>query len=251
MPDEPQDAKRAERPLDRQEVEAAKWRIAILSKRGKTLGGVAALGLIAFLLFPARSNDIPVAIPSDQEVGAVVDPGQESATEDEPSEEPPSNGAPVGVLGEDPKGDGENGESKPVKPEEDVPGADIKSVSYESGPSEEPCFVIDVYGDGDAAALRASNYIISVDVVGPDGEVWQARAEFFQGEPDPGLVRLGPDRVRLEGAFMTPFWQSPDILRVCVDSGETSLAVATFSVTIFVLTSGGEYSDSAEGVAGS
>ena len=47
---------------------------------------------------------------------------------------------------------GKNGESKPVTQEEDVPGADIKNVRYELGPSGEHCFFIEVYGDGKKTA---------------------------------------------------------------------------------------------------
>ncbi|MFV2001267.1 MAG: hypothetical protein ACC654_12965, partial [Acidimicrobiia bacterium] len=164
-----------------------------------------------------------------------------------------STGGKTGSLvGSDPEGDGKNGESQPVTAEDDVPGGDIEFARYEPGPAGENCFIIEVYGDGETTAADATNEIIDFEVVEPDGGEWQARAEYFQGSPDPGFVWLGPKtsgRDTLDGATVTPVWEESDTLRVCVDSGGTILSVETFSVTFNVFTPEGSYYDEAEGIA--
>ena len=84
------------------------------------------------------------------------------------------------AIGTDPKGDGKNGESKPVTQEEDVPGADIKNVRYELGPSGEHCFFIEVYGDGKKTATdpeqHLGDYLIDIEIPGSDG--WGTRVQF-------------------------------------------------------------------------
>ena len=156
-------------------------------------------------------------------------------------------------TGSDPEGDGKNGESEPVTPEEDVPGADIRSVRHERGPSGENCFIIDVYGDGKKTATDGEqpvgNYLIDIEVPGPDG--WGTRVEFRQGEPEPGNVRLGAKtsgRDTLEGAEVSVEWVDSDTMKVTVAGTGTDLGVGTFAVDINVFFSGGSFYDHAEGV---
>jgi hypothetical protein len=161
--------------------------------------------------------------------------------------------AQVFVTGEDPEGDGKNGESETVTPEEDVPGADIKSVRHERGPSGEICFIIDVYGDGKKTATDAEehvgNYLIDVEVPGPDG--WGTRVEFRNGVPEAGSVRLGPlapGREILEGAEVSVEWIDSDTMKVTVAGTGTDLGVDTFFVDINVFWAGGSFYDHAEGI---
>ena len=111
-----------------------------------------------------------------------------------------------------------------------------------------------VDGAGEATAAVAGTYLIRVGVVDPgsDGGGWGGRVEYRQGTLDTGSVQIGllaPGRSKLEGAIVTAAWDDSDTVRTCVDSGETSLGVETFNITILGFgTTDGDVYDEAEGV---
>ena len=153
--------------------------------------------------------------------------------------------------GSDPQGD-----TKASADDQTVesPGVDIASVHHERDDSGSNCFIIDVYGDGETTAAEAGTYLIIVEVVDPDSEGggWGGRVEYRQGTLEPGSVQIGllaPGRSKLEGAIVTAAWDDSDTVRTCVDSGETSLGVETFNITILGFgTTDGDVYDEAEGV---
>ncbi len=133
-------------------------------------------------------------------------------------------------------------------------GGDVKNVRFGSGPSGEVCFIIGFYGDGETAAAEAGNYNVGIEALDSVGGGFGVSVRFRFGTPEPGSVFLGPlasGRDRLEGATVTLVWDDRDTLRVCVDSGETDLAVATFDVLIGVFTTDGVVYDQATGVGAS
>ena len=153
--------------------------------------------------------------------------------------------------GNDPQGDGKNGESQQVTPEEDVPGADIKSVRHERGPSGENCFIIEVYGDGETAAVDASSYIITIEVVDSDsdGGGWRTLVRFRLGAPEAGdlFIGIGAEAERLEGAEVSVKWTDSTTMKVTVAGAGTALGVESFKVAIVLP----DFSDEAEGIGAS
>jgi len=133
-------------------------------------------------------------------------------------------------------------------------GVDIGSVLHERDVSGSNCFIVDVYGDGETTAAEAGNYLIIVEVVDPDSEGggWGGRVEYRQGTMEPGSVKIGlltSGREKLEGSTVTAAWDDSDTVRTCVDSGETSLGVETFNISIHGFgTTNGDVYDEAEGV---
>ncbi len=170
-----------------------------------------------------------------------ADPANSSTTTDAPE----IDAAP----GSDPKGDPLDGMDNPTE-EADVAGGDIENVSHVLAASGDNCFVVDFYGDGEATSAEVNNYIVDVEVDDSDGGGFGIRTEFTRGEPANGSVQLGPlgpGRDRLEGAVVTLAWDDNDTLSTCVDSGDTSLDIATFMVSIYIFDTDGDYWDRAEG----
>ena len=153
--------------------------------------------------------------------------------------------------GSDPQGD-----TKASADDQTVesPGVDIASVLHERDDSGSNCFIIDVYGDGETTAAEAGNYLIIVEVVDPDSEGggWGGRVQYRLGTLEPGSVQIGllaSGRDKLEGSTVTAAWDDSDTVRTCVDSGETSLGVETFNISIHGFgTTDGDVYDEAEGV---
>jgi len=168
-----------------------------------------------------------------------------------PSTTTPTTTTEASTPGSDPQGD-----VKASADDQTVegPGVDIGNVLHKSDVSGSNCFIIDVYGDGEATAAGAGNYLIGIEVVDPDSEGggWGGRVEYRQGTLEPGSVRIGvlaSGRSTLEGAIVTAAWDDSDTVRMCVDSGETSLGVETFNISIFGFgTTNGDVYDEAEGV---
>ena len=110
-----------------------------------------------------------------------------------------------------------------------------------------------MYGGGEATAAEAGNYLIIVEVVDPDSEGggWGGRVEYRQGTMEPGSVRIGllaSGRDKLEGSVVTAAWDDSDTVRTCVDSGEMSLGVETFNISIHGFgTTNGDVYDEADG----
>ncbi len=225
-----------------------------LRKKYRRVGGVVALGVISFFLFANRNNDTVVVTPSDQQVETETDQQVETETEGQlpgetaTDEETGSDPEPVSSSTDDPQGDGKNKNSEPVTPEENVPGADIKSVSYEVGPAGELFFIIDVYGNGIGATADAPNFLVDIEITGPDG--WGTRVEFRNGEPQPGRVWLGPlapGREVLEGAETSVEWLDNDTMKVTIAGTGTDLGVGSFYVDINVFWPDRSFYDHAEG----
>jgi hypothetical protein len=149
-------------------------------------------------------------------------------------------------------GDQEGATGEQVAEGEGEPAGDIEKVSYVRGDAGEHCFVVDVVGDGETLATEGSGwYDIIVDVDDPDGGEWRANVAYFEPTPTDRGVYLGPSepgQQKLEGATVTAAWEDSGTLRSCVDGGETSLAVATFKVSIGVSTSNGTFWDYATGI---
>ena len=151
-------------------------------------------------------------------------------------------------------GDQENAESEKVAAGEGVPPGDIESdPRYVLGDSGEHCFIVDVVGDGETVATTvAAWYDVIVSVKGPDGTEWQANVAYFGPTPTDRGVRVGPPapgQQTLEGATVTIAWDDSDTFRVCVDGGETTLGVASFTVSVGVSTAEGTFWDYANGAA--
>ena len=153
--------------------------------------------------------------------------------------------------GSDPQGDAKaSADDQTVE----SPGVDIASVHHERDDSGSNCFIIDVYGDGETTAAEAGTYLIIVEVVDPDSEGggWGGRVEYRQGTLEPGSVQIGllaSGPSKLEGAIVSAAWDDSETVRTCVDSGETSLGVETFNISIHGFgTSDGDVYDEAEGV---
>lgn len=153
--------------------------------------------------------------------------------------------------GSDPQGDAKaSADDSTVE----SPGVDIGSVLHERDDSGSNCFIIDVYGDGETTAAEAGNYLIIVEVVDPDSEGggWGGRVQYRQGTLEPGSVQIGllaSSRDKLEGSVVTAAWDDSDTVRTCVDSGETSLGVETFNISIHGFgTTDGDVYDEADGV---
>lgn len=156
------------------------------------------------------------------------------------------------LVGEDPEGDQEDSESEQVAKGEGEPGGDIKSVRHELDASGNHCFIIEVYGDGETLAVAGSGwYDIIIGAVDSDDGEWKANVAYFEPTPTDRGVRVGPPepgQPTVEGAVVSAAWEDSDTLRVCVDSGDTGLTVATFNVSIGVSTSNGTFWDYATGI---
>ena len=142
-------------------------------------------------------------------------------SEAEPSSDQTTDESPSATPGSDPEGDGKNGESQDVSEDEDVPGADIKSVRHVRDSSGNHCFFIEVYGDGKRTAMdpeeAVGDYLISVEIRGANG--WGTRVQFRQGEAQSGVVRIGEKtsgRDTLEGAEATVEWTDDHTMKVTV-----------------------------------
>jgi hypothetical protein len=173
----------------------------------------------------------------------------DAASSDTTPEEPETEAAP----GSDPKGDPLDGMDNPTE-EADVAGGDIENVRHVLEESGDNCFVVDFYGDGEATAAEVGNYIVDVEVTDSEDGGFGVRTEFSRGEAANGSVRLGPlgpGRDKLEGAVVSLAWDDSDTLSTCVDSGGTTLDVATFMVSIYIFDATGDYWDRAEGIGGS
>ena len=229
------------------------------SSKGRRTMFAAIAGMMAiYAVFQFAFDDTPVVPQADLVVEAVADPGQESATEDQPSEEPAADGESASDAeqstpppGSDPEGDGKNGNSEQVTEEEDVSGADMTNALYRIGPSGEHIFIIDVVSDGEKAATDTNNdYRIDIEIPGPDG--WGTTVEFDNGELKPGKVFLGElasGRDTLEGAEVSVEWTDSDTMEVTVAGTGTDLGgVDTFAVDISVFFPGGSFHDHAEGI---
>lgn len=182
--------------------------------------------------------------PSEPDSGTADD-----ASSDTTPEIPETEAAP----GSDPKGDPLDGNDNPTE-EGDVAGGDIENVRHVLGESGDNCFVIDFYGDAETTAAEVHTYIVDVEVADSEGGGFGARSEFSAGEAANGSVQLGPlgpGRDRLEGSVVTLAWDDSDTLRTCVDSGDTSLDVATFTVSIYIFSADGDYWDRADGIGAS
>ena len=181
---------------------------------------------------------------STSETGAPDDAS--SDTTPKTPETPETETAP----GSDPKGDPLDGMDNPTE-EADVAGGDIESVRHVLDESGDNCFVIDFYGDAETTAAAVGTYMVDVEVDDSTGGGFGVRTEFSRGEAANGSVQLGPlgpGRDRLEGAVGTLAWDDSDTLRTCVDSGDSSLDVATFMVSMYIFSADGDYWDRAEGV---
>jgi hypothetical protein len=173
-----------------------------------------------------------------------------TTADDASSDTTPEAPEPEAAPGSDPKGDPLDGNDNPTE-EEDVAGGDIENVSHVLAASGDNCFVVDFYGDGEATSAEVGNYIVDVEAVDSEDGGFGVRTEFRLGEAANGSVRLGPlasGRDRLEGAVVTLAWDDSDTLSTCVDSGDTSLAVANFMVSIYIFDADGDYWDRAEGI---
>ena len=155
--------------------------------------------------------------------------------------------------GDDPEGDGKNGESENVSDDENVPGADIKSVSHVRDASGNHCFIIEVYGDGKKTATdpeeAVGDYLIDVEIRGANG--WGTRVQFKRGEAESGKVRIGEKtsgRDTLEGAEATVEWTDDHTMKVTVVGMGTGFDVGEFDVDINVFWAGGSFYDHAEGI---
>ena len=134
------------------------------------------------------------------DVDCVLEDGSTDSTD--PPSEPPQKGEDATVDVEV-----DTGEKAPEGVGE---AADIIFVSQVMNEAGDTCFLVDVVGDGEAAAADSSNYVIQIDVVEPEGGEWgewQADVTYFRGALDPPpSVRLGengPGRAPLEGAVVT------------------------------------------------
>ncbi len=180
------------------------------------------------------------AAAGDTPVSTAATPSTSMTTTTEPS-----------AGGSDPQGDAKASADDSTV---DALGVDIGSVLHERGDSGSNCFIIDVYGDGETTAAEAGNYLIIVEVVDPDSEGggWGGRVEYRQGTMEPGSVQIGvlaSGRDKLEGSVVAAAWDDSDTVRTCVESGETSLGVETFNISILGFgTSNGDVYDEAEGV---
>ena len=155
--------------------------------------------------------------------------------------------------GDDPEGDGKNGESEKVSEDEDVPGADIKSVRHVRDASGNHCFFIEVYGDGKKTATdpeeAVGDYLIDVEIRGANG--WGTRVQFKRGAAESGKVRIGEKtsgRDTLEGAEATVEWTDDHTMKVTVVGTGTGFDVGEFDVEINVFWAGGSFYDHAEGI---
>lgn len=155
--------------------------------------------------------------------------------------------------GDDPEGDGKNGESENVSDDENVPGADIKSVRHVRDASGNHCFIIEVYGDGKKTATdpeeAVGDYLIDVEIRGANG--WGTRVQFKRGEAESGKVRIGEKtsgRDTLEGAEATVEWTDDHTMKVTVVGMGTGFDVGEFDVDINVFWAGGSFYDHAEGI---
>jgi hypothetical protein len=156
-------------------------------------------------------------------------------------------------TGSDPVGDQEDSStSEQVEAGKGEPGGDIENVRNEADDAGRQCFVVHVAGDGEALATGGTGwYDIIFGVEDPDGEEWRANVAYFEPTPTDRGVYLGPPapgQQKVEGATVTAEWVDRDTLRACVDGGETSLAVATFKVSIGVSTPNGTFWDYATGI---
>jgi hypothetical protein len=186
------------------------------------------------------------AAESEPDEGAA----DEGAADDASSDTVPEAPEPEAAPGSDPKGDPLDGLDNPTE-EGDVAGGDIASVRHVLDESGDNCFVIDFYGDAETTATEVGTYMVDVEVDDSNGGGFGVRTEFSRGEAANGSVRLGPlgpGRDKLEGAVVNLAWDDSDTLRTCVDSGDTSLDVATFMVSMYIFSADGDYWDRAEGI---
>jgi len=140
--------------------------------------------------------------------------------------------------------------STPVAEGEGEPGADITHVEYVAGDEGVACFDIDTAGDGQTASAEAPNYDITIEVIDSEGEQWQARVKYRFGEPNSGVVWLGPKtsgRPTVEGGTATVEWLDSDTVQLCVNGGGTDLGVKSFLIKIDFFGTEGNFYDSAEG----
>ncbi len=199
---------------------------------------------------PGTESETPGETDDDNVDAADTDGGDSDATTTSTTTEAPETET---VPGSDPKGDPLDGQDNPTE-EADVAGGDIENVRHVLTASGENCFLIDFYGDGETTSAEVGTYIVDVEVADSGDGGFGVRTEFKRGEAADGSVRLGrlaSGRDRLEGAVVTLVWDDSDTLSTCVDSGETSLDVETFEVSIYIFSADGDYWDRATGVGAS
>lgn len=198
---------------------------------------------------PDTQSESPAEADDESLDSGENDGGSSDAATTTTTEAPKTETAP----GSDPKGDPLDGLDNPTD-EADVAGGDIENVRHVLTASGENCFIIDFYGDGETTSAEVGTYIVDVEVADSGDGGFGVRTEFKRGEAADGSVRLGllaSGRDRLEGAVVTLVWDDSDTLSTCVDSGETSLDVETFEVSIYIFSADGDYWDRATGVGAS